>query len=103
MVLIAHALVVETSDFLNHFGLTDRAFSNWLHAVEETYNDHPYHNALHGADVAQTVFYFITTAGLGLHMEHDVRFAAILAATVTTLRMCSIFCHISSPPLLFYP
>lgn len=41
-------------------------FDNFLSRIEADYSIHgnPYHNATHGADVAQTVHYFIQQSSL---------------------------------------
>lgn len=63
---------------------TDRVLS-FLKAVDWGYKDVPYHNKLHGADVAQTV-YCILKSGSLIETLHDwQRMAAIVAGLVHDL------------------
>jgi len=43
--------------------------------IEEAYNrfDNPYHNSCHGADVGQTVHYFIENSGLKVRVRGMAR------------------------------
>ena len=53
---------------------------SFLQAVGAGYLQQPYHNALHGADVAQTMYYFLSTAGLSEAIPPEAVVAAVIAA-----------------------
>ena len=46
------------------------SFDSFMIKMEEGYNHHgnPYHNACHGADVAQTVHYVLQTTGIKVRL-----------------------------------
>ena len=70
-------------DLLNKFSIPEKKLVDLLKKLNEGYHhSNPYHNALHAADVAQTLNFFITRGGLaGLLTDTDI-FAAILSAIV---------------------
>ena len=41
-----------------------------------------YHNALHGADVTQTLHYFIQSGGVGSYLTQEMLFTCIVAALI---------------------
>lgn len=53
---------------------------SFLLAINSSYRDTPYHCALHGADVAQTTYYFLTKGKAGENMSKLEQTAAIVAA-----------------------
>eukprot|EP00602_Paraphysomonas_sp_CaronLab_P007804 CAMPEP_0185027244 /NCGR_PEP_ID=MMETSP1103-20130426/12041_1 /TAXON_ID=36769 /ORGANISM="Paraphysomonas bandaiensis, Strain Caron Lab Isolate" /LENGTH=561 /DNA_ID=CAMNT_0027561139 /DNA_START=104 /DNA_END=1789 /DNA_ORIENTATION=- len=57
---------------------------SFMHCIHEAYNDLPYHNALHGADVTQTVFYFLSTARAleALQLNQIAAASIIIAAAI---------------------
>eukprot|EP00475_Leptophrys_vorax_P012350 TRINITY_DN18793_c0_g1_i1.p1 TRINITY_DN18793_c0_g1~~TRINITY_DN18793_c0_g1_i1.p1 ORF type:complete len:582 (-),score=180.12 TRINITY_DN18793_c0_g1_i1:730-2475(-) len=60
-------------------------FQSFVSVVENGYNDVPYHNKIHAADVVQGMLFFIAKSSLSdLISEEDV-FAALIAAAVHDL------------------
>jgi len=55
---------------------------NFLRAVEDHYQNVPYHNSLHGAAVGRLVFSLCKTAGLGRRLPSLMQFALVLAGLV---------------------
>ena len=53
---------------------------NFLNAIQDGYLDNPYHNSIHGADVAQSTAYFITRPKLKAMLSQFEKFAAVFAA-----------------------
>jgi hypothetical protein len=89
--------VIETVawECLRHHGidrlvpLNESKVRTWLNAVENGYNDPPYHNRVHGADVTQTTFWMTwhadkrrigSGAGLGKWLRPDEVASLILGA-----------------------
>eukprot|EP00753_Platysulcus_tardus_P017160 PLAT6305.2.p1 GENE.PLAT6305.2~~PLAT6305.2.p1 ORF type:complete len:665 (+),score=360.34 PLAT6305.2:95-2089(+) len=59
-----------------------RALRTLLASMSAAYVDNPYHNALHGADVAQTLHYFFYTGKLARHYDDRTVAASLLAALI---------------------
>ncbi|TYZ64153.1 hypothetical protein PybrP1_004447 [[Pythium] brassicae (nom. inval.)] len=53
-----------------------------LEKIELKYHDHPYHNAVHAADVAQSLYHFLSSGGVGDSCSPRTKCTAILAAIV---------------------
>lgn len=83
-----HALLTLGLALLDHHALFDlTAFdrptvSHFLTVVEAAYGDNPYHNSMHGADVAVGVHLFLTRFGLIDRLSPHELFGAILGAIV---------------------
>ena len=58
--------------------------TSYLMAVQGAYNDMPYHNATHAADVTQTMNYFLSRGGLAAaaQLTKEMLLGSILAAIV---------------------
>ncbi|XP_050531307.1 dual specificity calcium/calmodulin-dependent 3',5'-cyclic nucleotide phosphodiesterase 1-like isoform X2 [Daktulosphaira vitifoliae] len=77
-------------DLLNRYGIFQKfkvpsvVLENFLSKIEEGYSRHknPYHNNLHGADVAQTVHYMLYQTGL-MNWLSDLEIFAMLIAAIT--------------------
>ncbi|XP_025190950.1 calcium/calmodulin-dependent 3',5'-cyclic nucleotide phosphodiesterase 1-like isoform X2 [Melanaphis sacchari] len=77
-------------DLLNRYGIFQKfkvpsvVMENFLCRIEEGYSRHknPYHNNLHGADVAQTVHYMLCQTGL-MNWLSDLEIFAMLIAAIT--------------------
>ncbi|XP_050439387.1 dual specificity calcium/calmodulin-dependent 3',5'-cyclic nucleotide phosphodiesterase 1C-like isoform X3 [Adelges cooleyi] len=77
-------------DLLNRYGIFQKfkvptvVMENFLAKIEEGYSRHknPYHNNLHGADVAQTVHYMLFQTGL-MNWLTDLEIFAMLIAAIT--------------------
>ncbi|VVC29541.1 3'5'-cyclic nucleotide phosphodiesterase, catalytic domain,3'5'-cyclic nucleotide phosphodiesterase [Cinara cedri] len=77
-------------DLLNRYGIFQKfkvpsvIMENFLSRIEEGYSRHknPYHNNLHGADVAQTVHYMLCQTGL-MNWLSDLEIFAMLIAAIT--------------------
>jgi len=55
---------------------------NFLSDVESAYRDVPYHNSLHGANVAHLVWSFCEGCGLQVNLSSDMQFTLVLAGLV---------------------
>ena len=53
----------------------------WLTFVEDMYEDNPYHNSIHAADVLHAVHFFLSN-GAGEHLSHLTIFALFFTAMV---------------------
>lgn len=73
-----HALLVR-------FGIDELVLRNYLTAVERGYFANPYHNAIHGADVTQTMHYFLATGRMGEWLSDQLTLSAVLAACIHDL------------------
>lgn len=82
MLVALTSCALEQSGVMDELGLDRETMGNFLARIARGYHSHPYHNALHGADVCQAMFYVITTGGLAQHLSAEFRLAALLAAAV---------------------
>ncbi|KAJ3089356.1 High affinity cAMP-specific 3',5'-cyclic phosphodiesterase 7A [Quaeritorhiza haematococci] len=72
---------VENSGILAHFKIELSRFKPWLLMLESGYNQHPYHNCIHAADVLHSLNYLILEdENLRQHFSHVELFAAMIAA-----------------------
>jgi len=62
------------------FGLSETTLRNFLVDLAVKYNDLPYHNQIHAADVAQSLGSMLRESGLGKRGDDLLKFAAITAA-----------------------
>jgi len=60
LLVIGHFLIVQTG-LKTHLNLDMNRVDNWLKSIEESYNENPYHNHLHGADVMCSMFYWFSS------------------------------------------
>jgi len=81
MPILGEAIFSELA-LLEALSCNKSKFRNFLVSISEMYCDVPYHNSLHGADVCQTVFYFMRKGGLMQDLEVDKTFAILLSALV---------------------
>ncbi|KAL0479688.1 hypothetical protein AKO1_007520 [Acrasis kona] len=77
----AYTLFVKY-DLLNKFGINEQVLINFLKAVQDGYNDVPYHNAMHAADVLQALHYVIMKGGMSQYLSDEDMLAAFIAAIV---------------------
>lgn len=66
------------------FNLSERCLLQWLSMVEAGYQKHPFHNAVHAADVLQALFHMLT-AGEGIRrlgIKEADQLALVLAAAI---------------------
>jgi hypothetical protein len=82
MLVALASTALEATGVVEELGLEREAISAFLARIARGYHAQPYHNALHGADVCQAIFYLLTTGGLGHHLSAEYRFAILLAAAV---------------------
>jgi len=79
LVAIGFALF-ERHGFFEKFDLPVSKVTNYLHSLQSKYVDVPYHNSLHGADVAQALNHLFVRCGLARYSSEEMRFAALFAA-----------------------
>jgi len=72
---VSHALPDE-------FVVDKPKLHSFLSSVESTYRDVPYHNALHGANVAHMVLSFCEGCGLGMKLPEEMQYTLVLAGLV---------------------
>lgn len=80
--LVVGMSLLQNLDMLSRFSIPESVCAGYLQSVEEAYIENPYHNALHGADIGQTVYYFITTGGMRSWMSDTQVLSSVLAAIV---------------------
>jgi len=59
VVIGSHIITIMGLDVL--LKLNINRVNNWLRCVEDSYNDNPYHNHLHGADVMCNIYHWCTS------------------------------------------
>lgn len=72
--------IFEALDLFTTFTIPYEAVLNFFSKVDSAYRHVPYHNSMHGADVAHTVFYLLNVAKLGKKLHAWQNFAAVVAA-----------------------
>ena len=77
--------LLETWSMFDELNLDREVARKWLAFVEGCYLDAPYHNALHAADVTQTVHFFLSEGGLATFLEKFEILGLLLAAMVHDL------------------
>lgn len=45
--------------------INETKYMNLIYNIQKNYNDNPYHNSIHAADVSNTVFYMLETLNIG--------------------------------------
>lgn len=56
-------------DLPSKFKIPTNILTNFFKVVEAAYNDKPYHNSTHAADVMRTAHYFISRGGMQVRWE----------------------------------
>jgi hypothetical protein len=79
--LVANACLGE-HNLVTELDLNDNSLQKFLANIQNKYFDHSYHCALHGADVTQTVHFFLNKGGLGEALTPIQRLAALVAAMI---------------------
>lgn len=69
-------------DLLNKFGINEQVLINFLRDVEAGYRSVAYHNAMHAADVLQSMHYIINKGGLSQYLSDEDILASLIAAIV---------------------
>lgn len=69
-------------DFLNRFNIPMETLTNFFKVVEAAYNDKPYHNSTHAADVMRTSHYMITKGEMRDYLTDLEMLCALIAAAV---------------------
>lgn len=71
-------------NLLQRCRISGTCFESLMAKIENGYGNHdnPYHNAIHGADVTQTVHYLIEATGLINYLSHLEVLSVLLAAVV---------------------
>lgn len=72
--------IFERHGIFSELNVPEREALRYLTYLQARYLPNPYHNAIHGADVAQTMNHFFISCGLAKYTTLDVRFAAVFAA-----------------------
>jgi hypothetical protein len=73
-------LLFDRHGFNGRFHVSPAVLRNFLSSLQASYNDLPYHNATHAADVAQSMSHFIVQCGLAHRGDDLMRYAAIVSA-----------------------
>jgi len=79
-------LVVISNYIIRSMGLDVRLdlnmyrVNNWLRCVEDSYNDNPYHNHLHGADVMGNIYHWCTSKLFSQNMSPLDLLTTLMAA-----------------------
>lgn len=63
----------------NHFDIPDDILDAYLLKIEKYYNDNPYHNACHGADVLHSMMYFYLNSDIHKFLNPIETMASIIA------------------------
>ncbi|ETI54541.1 hypothetical protein F441_02636 [Phytophthora nicotianae CJ01A1] len=79
--IVGNALL-EQYEFCCHFRTTKTRVQSLLRHVQRRYHAHPYHNAEHAADVAQTLHHFLSVGNLGSLFTERIKCTALLAAII---------------------
>lgn len=63
---------------------------NFIRKIEDWYQDNPYHNRTHAADVLQSIYVLLTRGGLHCILDDVLSLAAILAAACHDVDHCGL-------------
>ena len=81
--VVVGTVLFNEHDLLSVFKIKPIVLENFLQAVSDAYiADNTYHNALHGADVTQTLHYFVQSGGMSQYMNQEMIFTSIVAALI---------------------
>jgi hypothetical protein len=79
-VLMMH--LFEKLEFFSEFKMNRMVFARWISAIEQGYNDIPYHNRVHAADVVQNTYFFMTRDSIRNKLSKVDLFAALVGAAI---------------------
>ena len=81
--LLVGSVLFAHHDLLTLFKIHPNTLENFLSDISNAYiADNTYHNALHGADVTQTLHYFVQSGGMAQYMNQEMLFTSIVAALI---------------------
>eukprot|EP00479_Gromia_sphaerica_P008206 TRINITY_DN3028_c0_g1_i1.p1 TRINITY_DN3028_c0_g1~~TRINITY_DN3028_c0_g1_i1.p1 ORF type:complete len:397 (-),score=81.23 TRINITY_DN3028_c0_g1_i1:113-1303(-) len=69
-------------NLIRKFKIDETKLRNFLTAVEDGYLDNPYHNSMHGADVAQAVHFFLSNTQIHEFLTDNEKIAIIISALI---------------------
>lgn len=72
----------ERLGLLEAFNIELPSLTAFLEAIEREYENQPYHNSAHAADVTQAVLFFLTTGGASKVLSQEEIFALVFSAVV---------------------
>jgi hypothetical protein len=104
LVLVGHDLLATRLELLSQFSIPNETLLTFLQEVECGYPANPYHNALHAADAALSLYFFLEEGGLreALALSAIQVLSAILAALVHDLGHVGVnnqFLSVSRDPI----
>merc|ERR1719433_1485499 len=79
-ILVIGTYIMRETGIAKHLGLKLPKVCNWLREIELSYQNVPYHNNHHGADVVVGMYYWFTSSLFRNQMDYPFLCAAILAA-----------------------
>lgn len=80
--LVMGMALFKKYDLIDKFKVDEVKLGNFLKAIENGYQNMPYHNSSHAADVTRAVHYFLWTANLKRHFTDQEIFAAVVSSIV---------------------
>ncbi len=82
-VIVGDGVIQHLHSLITNIGMDHDKFISCLQELGEAYLDNPYHNCLHGADVAQALNWVLTTGGIADAFNGSAAAAAEAAALVS--------------------
>jgi hypothetical protein len=80
--VLAYHIFEHRLHAFTQFGVRPGFFANFIAAIEDGYKDVPYHSHLHGADVLQNTYYFLSRPSQASKVTKLDVFAGCIAAAV---------------------
>ena len=80
--VLAYHIFEHRLNAFTQFGVRPGFFANFIAAIEDGYKDVPYHSHLHGADVLQNTYYFLSRPSQSTKVTKLDVFAGCIAAAV---------------------
>jgi hypothetical protein len=80
--ILSYHIFVHRLGSLERFAIRPEHFANFFQAIEEGYNDVPYHSHTHAADVLQNTYYFLTQPSQKSKVTDLDIFAGCIAAAI---------------------